>query len=45
MSAAWFPLLGGAIGFSVVALVLVVATRGRLGYRPEPYADAPTKAV
>ena len=29
-------LLGGLIGFSAAALVLVVATRGRLGYRPEP---------
>ena len=45
VSAAWFPLLGGLIGFSVVALVLVVATRGRLGYRPEPHADAPSKVV
>ncbi len=45
VSAAWFPLLGGLIGFSVVALVLVVATGGRLGYRPEPHADAPAKVV
>lgn len=33
--AAQTALLGGVIGFGVVALVLVAATRGRLGYRPE----------
>ena len=32
-------LLGGLIGFGAVALVLVVATRGRLGYRPEPHEE------
>jgi CAAX protease family protein len=39
-------LLGGLIGFGAVALVLVVATRGRLGYRleVEPRADAPAGA-
>ena len=31
----------GVVGFGAVALVLVVTTRGRLGYRPEPHADAP----
>ena len=35
-------LLGGLIGFGAVALALVVATRGRLGYRPEPRAAIPT---
>ncbi len=35
-------LLGGLIGFGALALVLVVATRGRLGYRPEPHAGGPS---
>ena len=34
-------LLGGLIGFGAVALALVVATRGRLGYPPEPRAAVP----
>jgi hypothetical protein len=34
-------LLGGLIGFGAVALVLVVATRGRLGYRPEQPHEEP----
>jgi uncharacterized protein len=29
-----------ALGFTAAALVLVVATRGRLGYRPDPVATA-----
>ena len=37
--AAQTALLGGVIGFGAVALVLVVATRGRLGYRPEPHEE------
>ena len=40
-------LTAGLIGFGVAALVLIAATRGRLGYRPEedPRADAPAKAA
>ena len=34
-------LVGGLIGFSVVALVVLVATRGRLGYRPERPREEP----
>ena len=29
----------GVAGFGAVALILVAATRGRLGYRPKPHAD------
>jgi membrane protease YdiL (CAAX protease family) len=33
----------GVVGYGAAALVLVVATRGRLGYRPGLYADGPIK--
>ena len=39
------PFLPETIGFAVVALVLLVATRGRLGYRPESHADEPLQNV
>lgn len=36
-------LAGAAIAYGVLALVLVLATRGRLGYRQKLYADGPPK--
>ena len=33
----------GVVGFGAVALVLVLATRGRLGYRSERHANGPGK--
>ena len=33
----------GVAGFAVPALLLIAVTRGRLGYRPEPYVDKPAR--
>ena len=38
-------LLPSVIGFAAVAVVLIVATRGRLGYRPEQQAEVSDEAV
>lgn len=38
-----YALAGGAIGFGALALVLVAATRGRLGYRQDLYAGGPAR--
>ena len=35
----------GVVGFGAVALVLVAATRGRLGYRPELLDDEPEREL
>ena len=35
----------GVAAFGTVALMIAVATRGRLGYRPGPRADASAKAA
>lgn len=34
-----YALAGGVVGFAALAVVLLAATRGRLGYRQEPHAD------
>ena len=38
-------LLPSVIGFALVALVLIIVTRGKLGYRPEQQAEACDAAV